>query len=89
MTKEQDLQTKIIKYLKSKNYYVIKTIICSKSGIPDIIACDPSGQFVAIEVKQLKGKATPLQLYNIRTINANNGLAFIARSLEDVKYFIP
>ena len=34
--KEQDLQSKIIKELKSNGWDVVKTILLSKNGYPDL-----------------------------------------------------
>jgi|SRR3990172_5959979 len=41
--------------------------------------------FLAIEVKSQKGRVRDEQKRFIDTVNANGGLAFIARSLGDVK----
>ena len=81
---EQKVQAKILKWLKDNNYYVFKTIVCNRSGIMDIIACSPSGQFIGIEVKYGANKASKLQAWNIDQVNERGGLAFIAYSLEDV-----
>lgn len=82
--KESAIQTKILNWLKDNGYYTVKTIICSKNGVPDILACSPTGQFVAIEVKTEKGKTSKLQDYNLECIAKNSGIAIVARSLDDV-----
>lgn len=81
---EQKTQTKIIKYLESIGAYVVKNISTSRNGVPDIIACY-KGQFIAIEVKAKNGKSSKLQKYNIEKIKQAGGVAFVARSVEDVK----
>lgn len=81
---EKDIQHRIIKFLKSIGAYVIKTILSNRNGIPDIIVCY-KGKFLAFEVKDLKGKITPLQEYNIKLINESGGNAYIVRSVEEVK----
>ena len=81
---EKAVQTKIIKYLKGKSYYVFKTILCSTNGVPDVIACGPEGKFVAVEVKFGKNKPSKLQEYNLEQIRKNKGIAIVAYSLEDV-----
>ncbi len=81
---EKDIQDKIIKFLKSQGYYVIKTIVVSRNGVPDIIACI-RGKFYAFEVKNEKRKITPLQEYNIKLINESGGKAYLVRSVEEVK----
>ena len=71
--KEQDFQKKVMDYLKVKGCYVVKTIVCNRSGIPDIIACY-HGRFIAIEVKT-GTKVTALHQVNINKINSAGGLA--------------
>lgn len=63
MSKESDLQSKIVKYLKAKGCYVIKTRpgVGTPDGCPDIIALC-GGLWIAIEVKgSEKAKYQPLQ----------------------------
>ena len=81
---EKDIQHRIIKYLKGLGAYVIKTILSNRNGIPDIIMCY-KGKFLAFEVKDLKGKITPLQEYNIKLIQEAGGKAYLVRSVEEVK----
>ena len=87
---EQSLQKKIIDYLNLHSYYVVKTVVTNKSGVPDIIACSPSGKFVAIEVKA-PGKlstVSPIQQYNLDSIVNTNGIAFAADNLSTVKKYL-
>lgn len=81
---EAKTQTKILNWLKSNGYWVFKTIVCNRNGIMDIIACSPRGRFVGIEVKSRTGQPTKLQSYNIKEVLNRGGIAFVARSLEDV-----
>jgi RecB family endonuclease NucS len=83
---EQQVQKKIIDYLIKQGYSVFKTVACNRRGISDIIACSPQGRFTAIEVKA-KGKlstVSPLQQKYIDEVNAHNGIAFAADSLDKV-----
>jgi Holliday junction resolvase len=84
---EQQVQRKIIKWLESENYYVVKVMAASKSGVPDILACCPDGKFLAIEVKtpQKRNNTSKLQEYNLDKIRQCNGLAFVACSVEEVR----
>jgi len=81
---EQALQKKIIKYLEARGYYVLKIIISSKKGKPDIIGCTTEGLFFGIEVKLKGNNPTRLQQYNIDEINRTGGFAMVAYSVEDV-----
>ena len=54
-----------------------------EKGVADIIGCH-HGQFIAIEIKSGKGRVTPHQQRFINRVNDAGGLAFVARSLEDV-----
>lgn len=83
---EKKIQKKIIDYLNSKGYYVIKTVRTNMAGVPDIIVCDNLGCFYAIEVKDegKKKNVTKLQQHHIDLINSTGGVAFVADCVEDV-----
>lgn len=82
---ESKLQAKIIKWLKAEGHWVFKVIQANRSGIPDIVGCTTTGFFFAIEVKFGNNKASELQKYNLREIQARGGIAVLAYSLDDVK----
>ena len=64
---EQQIQTKIIKRLKTEGWYVIKLIKTSVSGIPDLL-CLKNGNAMFIEVKQPDGKLSELQKIRIQQL---------------------
>lgn len=80
---EQKLQNKIIKDLEAKGYYVNKIITSNHAGCPDLIACTPTGKFLAIEVKTIQGRASKLQETHMKRIQTNEGQAFICYGWED------
>ena len=82
---EKQVQTEIIKYLKSKNYYVIKVVVANESGVPDILF-SKDGKFCAVEVKATgkKRNVTELQKIHLEMINASGGKAIVADCLWDV-----
>lgn len=58
-------------------------------GVSDILACVKDkktglGIFIACEVKSKNGKLTPEQGRFLDEIKANGGIAFVARSVDDV-----
>jgi hypothetical protein len=53
--------------------------------VPDILGILPDGRFLGIEVKSAKGVIHKEQLEFIETANFFYGLAFVAKSLDDVK----
>ena len=71
-------------FRKNKNPFII-------NGVSDILGVLPNGRFLAIEVKtpnssrSNKTYASDNQKFFIANIKANGGLAFIARSVEDVQ----
>ena len=81
---EQKLQKRIIDWLTKKDYYVVKTIACNRKGVPDILACSPTGQFVGIEVKYGANTASELQKYNLAEIEKRGGISILAWDLETV-----
>ena len=87
MTKEQDIQTKIMDYISSIGGLPIKFNnigIYAKAGVSDILACI-KGRFVAIEVKKPGNKPSKLQENFINGINSIGGVAFWVDNLDDVK----
>ena len=55
------------------------------SGIADILGIQRgTGRFIAIEVKTAKGKLSPFQTNFLNWINEAGGIAFVARSVDDV-----
>ena len=85
---EQKLQTKILQYLKDKGYWVFKTVVCNRNGIPDIVGCTREGQAFAIEVKTPIGVVSKLQEWNINQLQESGAIAFVARDLETVKRYL-
>ena len=71
--KESQIQSKKIKELEAKGYYVIKLITTNKPGIPDIIAIPPGSNVEFYEVKGPNGKTSALQDFRIKELN-NHGV---------------
>ena len=88
--KESHVIRAIMKYLKN-----VPGCFCWKehggmygtAGIPDIIACI-GGRFFAFEAKTKDGKATKLQEATIRKIRAAGGVAWVVRSVDEVREII-
>jgi penicillin-binding protein-related factor A (putative recombinase) len=55
----------------------------SAPGVPDLVGCY-QGRLLAIEIKTPTGKLSPQQEYFLTKINEAGGVAFVARSVEDV-----
>lgn len=53
-------------------------------GCSDIIGQTTDGRFLAVEVKRPGGKPTPDQTDFIDRVNSAGGVAFVARSVDDV-----
>ena len=81
---ESNIQSKIIKHLKSRGAYVFKTIVTNRNGVPDVIFC-LGGKFVAFEIKDAKNESTSLQEWNRKEIIKAGGHAFEIRTLEEAK----
>lgn len=54
-----------------------------EKGVSDIIGCK-DGRMIAIEIKTPGGKVTSHQQRFIDRVNEAGGVAFVARSIEDV-----
>jgi hypothetical protein len=77
-TPEAKVKAKIKTILKEHNIYYAMPIGTGlgNSGVPDFLCCI-GGKFVGIEAKAGKGKATALQLKNLRQINEGGGIGII------------
>lgn len=88
--KESTIVRRIMKWFKSQ-----PDCFCWKehggmygtAGIPDIICCI-GGRFVALEVKNEKGKTTKLQEITLNAIHRAGGYAAVVRSLDEVKTIV-
>lgn len=87
MSAEKRVEDQIKKYLDSLGSYYLKVhgSAFQPAGTPDILAC-VNGRFVGIEVKKSKGGVvSELQKLKIKQIQNAGGVAFVARSVKDVK----
>ena len=78
---EAKLQTKIIKDLELKGYYVVKTIKLNKNGLHDIFAFK-DGKATFIEVKATGQKPRPLQMFRIEEVKKFGVKSFWCDSFE-------
>lgn len=86
-THESRIVAKILAYLRERGCFCWKQHgnAYMPPGISDIIGLTPKGLFFAIEVKTQTGKPTITQEIFLDNIYQHNGIAFIARSVDDVK----
>ena len=100
MRKEVEVQRAILDYLKLTGIFVwrVNNVPVSSiqngrrvfrkfsgvRGVADIIGILPGGRLLAIACKSEKGKPSPEQVDFGNRINAEGGLWFIARSVQDV-----
>lgn len=97
---EGPIQTAIIQFLRLHGFWVWRqnnhAVYDAKRGVyrrnpsamlgvPDIMGTMPDGRILAIEVKSRTGKPTPEQGRFIAEVRRRGGVAFVARTLEDVK----
>lgn len=66
---EQQIQSKRIKELEAKGYYVIKLVKTNKNGIPDLIAIPPNSNVLFSEIKRPQGKVSKLQEYRLKELD--------------------
>jgi len=84
---EKEVQTLILKFLKSIGCYTLKTVVSNRKGVVDIHGCY-QGKYFAIEVKAENKdfrEVTKLQRYDLMKVNDAGGLGFFANSLEYVE----
>lgn len=54
------------------------------AGTADIIACSPTGRYVAIEVKRRKGRVRSAQQRFLEAVRQAGGVGVVARSVEEL-----
>jgi hypothetical protein len=87
---EKDVRKAVRDLLKKTGFLVIPYIpgFYGNKGVSDLLCCGTvdgvPGRFVAIELKATTGKPSPDQLDFIRQVKERGGIAFVARSTEDV-----
>jgi hypothetical protein len=97
---EHPLQNTIVAFLRFRGFYVwrqnnhavydqkrgcYRRNPQARLGVSDILGILPDGRFLAIEVKSARGKPSDDQRTFLQSIKDNGGIAFVARTLEDVK----
>jgi hypothetical protein len=92
---EAEIKRDIIQYLRTHNFFVWNNPNITpgrrkhqvKVGVSDILAIhnDGSGRMICIEVKKEGGRLSVEQEEFLHTVRAFNGIAFVARSIEDAK----
>lgn len=86
MPSEKSIVDAIQKYLRNHGAWVYKThgSQFGRAGVPDLIVC-MEGRFFAFEVKNENGRASDLQLREIRLIQNASGVAHVVRSVDEVR----
>lgn len=80
---EAKKQSDIIKALTVIGCYVRKVVVANRAGTHDLIACC-RGKFYSIEVKDINGKASELQLWNREQVIKAGGKAIVAKTVKEV-----
>lgn len=68
---ESSIQSRIIKRFEAQGFYVVKLVLTSKNGIPDLLLLK-DGQASFVEVKRPGERPRPLQEFRISELR-NNG----------------
>ena len=82
---EKEITKEIRKFLAFKQIFCWKVWqgLGSTKGVADIIGCF-RGRFLAIEVKNQKGKLSEYQEAFLENVRRSGGIAFVARNVQDV-----
>lgn len=77
---ERTFQKKVETFLTKENVWFLKVWGngIQRSGIPDLLICC-NGQFIGCELKCESGKATELQMYELKQIQRSGGYAMILK----------
>jgi hypothetical protein len=97
---EKEIQKAILDYLKFRGLFAWRNntggfidkrdhyYTFGKKGSGDILGLTKDGRFFSIEVKVPGKNPTPEQTEFINNVIVNNGIAFVARSIDDVQKFL-
>ena len=89
--REKAFEKQVKDFLQEQGCWCLKTWSngIQREGVPDLLVCC-NGYFVAVELKNETGKASDLQLWNIRKINEAGGFAIVLypSAFERFKSFI-
>ena len=81
---ESQIQRQITAWLKAAGFLVWKISDRYRSGIPDLYALR-NGDSYWFEVKRPGGRVSKLQEHEIGQLRNHGGLAFVVRSVDDVR----
>lgn len=81
--RESVIQSKIIKYLESIGYYVVKIIQTNKNGWPDLQA-HKNGITIFIEVKSENGIVSDLQKYRHKQLTDAGFKVLVINSIKQI-----
>ena len=79
MASEKNFENKVKGFLKDHNCWFVKYWgggEFTKAGIPDILVCC-GGNFLGVEVKAPNGRASPLQIHNLKKIDEAGGYGIL------------
>ena len=73
---EKTFENKVKKMLKQKGIWHFKVwgSMFQAAGVPDILGCC-NGRLIALEIKDVNGKASKLQIHTIEQIKKSGGYA--------------
>jgi Holliday junction resolvase-like predicted endonuclease len=82
--KEQQIQSKVIKLMESKGYYVLKLSKTNKQGIPDLLCLKKDEPPFFIEVKTDKGVVSALQLFRQKELKELGFKSIIIKNILEI-----
>lgn len=91
MGDEKTFEKKVKDFLNERGCWVLKTWSngIQRQGVPDLLVCC-NGYFLGIELKQIRGRASKLQEWNIESIRNSGGIAFVLfpNKFEELKTLV-
>ena len=82
---ESSLQNAIKKALEKRGFYVVKLMVTSWNGMPDLLVLNNFGKAAFIEVKTPVGKLTRLQTFIHLRLKLAHHQVFVIRSVEEAR----
>ena len=89
--REKAFEAQVKAFLKEQGCWVLKTWSngVQREGVPDLLVCCKE-YFLAVELKNEKGKPSALQLWNIDQIRKAGGIAIVLypNQFEEFKHMV-
>ena len=85
---EKQIEKAVCDYAKSKGVLCYKFVSPGHAGVPDRMFITPTGKVFFIEFKRMGGKATPLQMREVKRLQSHDVDVAIVDDVTEGQFYI-